>query len=445
MIARSHLHVLARFSALFGGRLAGAVAMLATTLLIANFFGAAALAEFALYTSAVSILSVVLLIGFSQIGTLFAAEYSAKQQLGRLKGFIITSIAHVAAGAAIVAAAGGLLVAFAPHLVSPERLPFFALTWLAAIATAGLYLIGSIMVGLKQQVRGLMPETLLRPVMLLAFVLLAAIAAAVDDIITILMLHALTIWMSLGVALFLARSKLAELLALPAAFEPGRWRRAAYPWMVISVSWDFMIDMLVLLTGLIAERTDVAVLYVCFRLRVLAGFGMRSIYLLMISNVAGSKAVGELQLMKWRLGEINLASIIYAAAVMIVFTLTGTWLLSWFGEEMMVGYAALLVIASAMVSRAVFGPAPAVLAMHNLHLASAIVMFAGLAVAATLVLTLYPHYGVLGVAIAYAVANFLVMGVLWRHAKAKTGVDCSIFAAGPPAAAWLQSMRLAGR
>lgn len=443
MITRAHIGLLGRFSALFGGRLAGAVAMLATTLLIANFFGAAALAEFALYTSAVSILSVVLLIGFSQVGTLFAAEYAAKRQLGRLKGFIITSIAHIAAGAAIVAAAGGLLVAFLPQAVSPERLPFFALTWLAAIATAGLYLVGSIMVGLKQQVRGLLPETLLRPVMLLVFVLLAAIAATVDDILTILMLHALTIWMSFGVALFLARGKLAELRALPAAFEPARWRRAAYPWMAISVSWDFMIDMLVLLTGLIAERTDVAVLYVCFRLRVLAGFGMRSIYLLMISSVAGSKAVGELQMMKWRLGEINLASIAYAVALMIVFAVAGTWLLGWFGEEMAVGYTALLVIASVMVSRAVFGPAPAVLAMHNLHMASAIIMVAGLGVATALVLVLYPLYGVLGVAIAYATANFLVMGILWRHAKAKTGVDCSIFAAGAPAAAWLQAARLA--
>ncbi len=92
------------------------------------------------------------------------------------------------------------------------------------------------------------------------------------------------------------------------------------------------------------------------------------------------------------------------------------------------GYAALMVVALAMLSVAMFGPAPQILAIHNAHTGSAIVMNGGMAITVALMLGFYPVFGIVGVAAAYTIGSFAVSLVLWRYTLHRTGIDCSIFA-----------------
>lgn len=64
----------------------------------------------------------------------------------------------------------------------------------------------------------------------------------------------------------------------------SRWRHAAYPWLLTIFASDLFIEFHILLTGYMAAASEVAVLHVAFRFRVLAAFGMRSIYTFFFQN-----------------------------------------------------------------------------------------------------------------------------------------------------------------
>ena len=78
------------------------------------------------------------------------------------------------------------------------------------------------------------------------------------------------------------------------------------------------------------------------------------------------------------------------------------------------------------MSRALFGPAPAILAMKGHQLPTVWSLVGGLLVSVTLCLLLFPIYGITGIAIAYTTANTLVSILQWRLVKHLTGLDSSI-------------------
>lgn len=415
---------LTRFAMLFGGRLTGAVITFISSLLIVRHFGSEGLAEIALLISAIGILGVFLGAGFNRVGGIFAAAYATKQQLALLKGYVLTGSAHIIVGSVAAVILVALLAAF-----PGAGIPKLALIVCAGAAgAAGLYLSGSIMIGLKQQPRGLLPDSLLRPMLFIAILLVLTRTIDENAIVSVAIGYVATIWMALGLAVAVSWRWWVQISAVTAAFERPIWRRAAYPWAAISLSWDYLIDAMILITGLLAQRYEVAILYVCFRFRVLAGFGLRSILMLFIPEIVGSEIEGDSAQMKQRLMQINLLSCAYVGVVLIVLALTGRWLLGLFGNEIADGYAALMIVALALVPSAVFGPAPQILAIHNLHLASAIIMGAGLAMAVALLLLLFPTFGINGAAAAYLLANFAVYVALWGYVRRRIGIDCSVLA-----------------
>ncbi len=368
---------LTRFALLFGGRLVGAVAMFFATLLIARYFGADALAEFALLVSAMGILSVFLGAGFNRVGGIFSAAYAAKRQLPRLKGFLFTGSGHIIAGSVAVLVLVGILAAFPTAGLPEVTLRSGLLVIAGAAAIAALYLCGSIMVGLGQQPRGLLPDTLIRPLLFFVILVVLTRTAEQDVVSSVAMAYVATIWLALVLALILSRRRWLAIAANKAEFQHRVWRRAAYPWAAISLTWDYLIEVIILVAGLLAQRHEVAILYVCFRFRVLAGFGMRSILMLFLPEITGFKVEGKVAQMKRRLLQVNLLSCAYVAGVLVAFALVGRWLLGLFGDDIASGYAVLMIVGLALVPAAVFGPAPHILAIHNMHMISALVMTGG--------------------------------------------------------------------
>lgn len=419
--------LVARFSTLVGGRVVGAAAMFLINLIVARHFGAEAYGVFALFVAAVSILGICLPAGYNAVATLFAAEYAATGRMGHLNGFVRAALITVVVVSICTVLLGAAYLFGFHNGNRNDALLVYSLVGLGGLAFAGLNLSGSLMVGLKHQIAGMMPETFLRPMLLLVGVFALTRLTPDVQIAAILILHAAVTWFSLGVAGILSWGPLRSASRTKPEYETVRWRKAAFPWMAITLSWDFLIDVLILTAGLVAGSAEIALLHVCFRFRVLAGYAMRCIYMLLIPDITAAKATGRMAEMRARIGQANLLSVVFAAGVMVIFAITGPYLLGLFGEEMVAGMPMLLAVSSTLLIRAIFGPAPAVLAIHDLHNASAAIMIAGLAVAVVLALGLYPFLGILGVAVAYPIANLGVSIALWRYAEIKTGIDVSIF------------------
>jgi O-antigen/teichoic acid export membrane protein len=209
--------------------------------------------------------------------------------------------------------------------------------------------------------------------------------------------------------------------------------------MAISALSDYFIELHLLLAGALAAPAQIAVLHVCFRLRMLAAFGLRALYALILPDIFASYERKDAAEFRSNIMRANCLALAYAFAVCLAVIPLGNWVLSLFGEAFENGRAVLLIVCSAMIARAVFGPAPAIMAMKGQHGSVIWILSAGTAVSLVLGLALFPRLGIEAIAIAYTVSYSLIAVAQWWWVKRRTGIDCSIFAglaaAPEPAAA----------
>lgn len=425
---RSIFSYLGRFSILMGARMAGALALFAVNLLIANKLGAESLAEFAVFVSLISVLSVCLFAGYTSVSAIFAAEYSKTDQPELLKGFIRRALIN---GLLSVLALAGL--ALVGHQLLPQWAALSSAQTIALVLTAafGQALLGfnsTLNVGLNRQAAGLLPETLLRPLLLLLGTLVLIYSPVASGPTSVFVVIALSVWIAVLILPFANRSLRKATSATAAKEDRQRWRRAAIPWMGTTLFLDYMIDLILLAVSLIAGSVEIALLHVCFRYRVLAGFGMRTIHNLMMPEIAGTKILQDQAGLRQKLLQVNAASLAYALAVLSFFGLFGHHLLGWFSLPTETALPVLLVVTATMALRALFGPAPLILAIHDYHRVTMWASMGSLAVAAMLLFALFPIIGILAAAIGYTSANLLTSLYLWNFSRKNLGIDCSIFA-----------------
>ncbi len=429
LTASSSRSLFGRFASLMGGRVVGAAAMFFASLVIARGFGPERLAEFALVVSAIGVLSVVLGAGFHRIGAIYTAKFTARAEPQFVGAFMGTAFRHILVGGSLIAATA-VAIALTGWRPLPGLGPTEALLILAGAAgTAVLYLLSSVMVGMRRQVRAILPDALIRPSLFLVTLIVLVVLWRGAPLAMIGLAYVVTIWLAVAAVLVLSRSQWRALFAQPAATPRREWRRAAYPWAVISLSWDYLIDVLILVAGIVGSQYEVAVLYVCFRFSVFAAFGLRSILSLFLPDLSGAEATGDRGELGQRLMQVDAASVAFVVIVIAAFAVAGPILLGLFGETMRAGHGALIVVAIGLVPPAIFGPAPQLLTMRGHHTVSATVMAAGMVFAIAATWVLLPALGVIGAAIAFATANFFVYAALWRITLTRTGIDGSLFAA----------------
>ena len=428
MVRRLGIQKFNRFGLLFSARMAGAASLFAVNLLIARFLGLDALATYAICVSLISVLAIVVSTGFPAIAPVLVAEYSKKKQPELIKGFQKTALKR-----------GGLLFAalllcllpiwlFKVHTVYFGSVSMVLTVMLGAAVTAILSFNGAVLVGMKKQILGLLPETFIRPVVFLLLALGSLATGIVSSIDQVLWLLTASICLTL-VYVFIRDRKLRQKFSnLEPKTDTKRWKQASLPWMGISLLWDFMIDLVLLLTSLLAGSIEIAILHICFRYRVLAGFGMRTIHTLLMPEITEHAVSNDERSVKRKLRQLNSLSLIYSLGSIAGFLFLGDWLLGIFSIEADIALPVLLTISTTMVIRAIFGPSPLILAIHGFHLATLWVSFSAVLGATAFVIATFADLGIMAAAVGYTGANLAISVVLWYVAKRKTGIDCSILA-----------------
>lgn len=421
------LHKAISFGSIFASRIAGAAALFAVNLLIVRYLGLESLATFAIFVSLVSIVSTLVSAGFSAIAPIYVAEYSSKKQPELLNGFVRTALKQGILLAGVVAALIALLTVL---FLGPQgHIPAGMAPALVAAASASALLgfNGAVLVGMKKQVSGLLPETFVRPILFLIFTFVFVSLGLITSIGGVVWLLTVSIWITLGLVMFRDRNLHREISSTYSTTDQDRWRSASRPWMGISLLWDFMIDIVLLLTSLFAGSVEIAILHVCFRYRVLVGFGMRTIHTLLMPEIAEGSAIGDNDLVSAKLRQLNIASLAYSLAVLAGFAVLGDWLLGIFSIDDAGALSILLLVSATLIIRSVFGPAPLVLAIHQLHKITLWISLAGVLAAIAFIASTFSSLGILSAAIAYSGANLFISAALWQIAKRKTGIDCSVW------------------
>ena len=239
------------------------------------------------------------------------------------------------------------------------------------------------------------------------------------------------VWLTVAIqGRYLNRALMRTRKAAP-RIEADRWRRMAPSWMTIALVWDYSVELFLLAAAWIAAPAQVALLHICFRYRVLAGFGMRSIYAVCQPKIYTAVTRKDDAATHSLIGMTNGLSLGYAVAAFAGLWLLGEPLLALFGTEYADGLGVLLMVAASFVVRAVFGPAMAVLGIHGAHGAIARVLAASLVIGFGVAVTGYATFGLMAIAGGYTLANAIAAAALWWIARAKTGIDCAVWARMP--------------
>ena len=421
--------LLTRSSVLMVARVLGGAVAFAANIIIARQFGADALGVFALTMALVSLLALVLPLGYQAVGVMFVSQYVERGRTDLVRGFLRRGYRNIAlvSGAIGLALIGAYWALPDPSLRQHMVTGIYVLAMAPALALLNLN--GAILTAHRRQYDALLPDLVLKPSLMLGGVALVAAVALPGSLNLLLCAAAAALWASaLWQAVTIRRSGLVPRDAQTAQ-EPAAWRKAALPWMAISLLADYFIELNLLLAGLLAAPAEVAVLHICFRLRVLAAFGLRALYALVLPDIFASHERGDPVEFRHNILRANLLALVYALSVCAAVTMFGGEILAIAGDSFQAGHMALVIVCLPMVARAVFGPTTAVMALKGHHRSALWIMGAGLLLTVIAGAALFPVMGIDGVAVGFAISYSLIAAGQWLWIKRRTGIDCSLLSA----------------
>ncbi|WP_419909563.1 lipopolysaccharide biosynthesis protein [Hoeflea sp.] len=424
--------LLTKISGLTLARLLGALVTFAITIVIARQFGTDELAIYAVCISVANLAAVAIPLGLQSLAPVEIAKMSAFPDRSAIRDFIshgrrvIARSFLVTTLLALLFAAAVFLTGKASEYTAPAVIAVMALAPIMALNQ----LHGGVLIGLQKPFSGQLADGLVKPLVTLA-VLLAAVAAFQDrSMAAILLAIGLGAVAAMAIQVRTLKPQMAgpTKTHAPNAGTRRDWSRRSRSWLGITLCWDYQIEILLLACALIAAPLEIALLHVCFRIRVLIGFGIRALYVVLQPKIFQACAKGDRTRTKRLIGRLNGVATAYIAASIAALLVAAEHVLGLFNPDFSAYGNLLLVICSAAVLRAIFGPSITVLASHERQGEILALLAVGVASSVALAFVLYPLIGVLGIAVAYCASVMMAAVGMWLLAKLRCDTDTAIWA-----------------
>lgn len=288
---------------------------------------------------------------------------------------------------------------------------------------------GAALRGLRHIVLGQLPESLIRPAILLLMVGVAwwvtgGVGAA--EAMAWHVVAAVVAFLVGGAILW--RSRPAETIGvIPDKSAKPQWRRAILPLALITSVQMVSAQAGVLLLGFIRPDAEVGVYKVAASAAALAAFGLQIANVVVQPHIARLHATGDIALLQ-RLARIGaLASTALTLPVFLVFVFAGEALLGLlYGDLYRGAWLPLVILAFGQMVNAAFGSVGLLLSMtgHERDSVRWLSAAAGFNIVASIILI--PVMGTVGAAVSYA-SSIVLWNVAFRRAAIlRIGVDGSI-------------------
>lgn len=422
---------------LLGGtsvRLAGALLSFAVVIILARVLGPT---EFGVYAYVLALISLLAVPMQSGLPTLVIRETARAQQRGDWGGlfglwrwslFIVVGLALLVGLAVIVCA---LLFS---HRIAEPRIAVFlwGLALLPLMALNSLH--GAALTGLRKVVQGQLPETLLRPGILLGILLGGVVwsPAFQPNALEVMVLAVLAGGLSLIIAAYMVHIKRpGELASVYPSYRHRAWFSAMWPLALIDGLQVINSHIDILMLGLLATVGEVGVYRVVVQGAGLVVFALQIVNMTIAPQVARLHAAGEterLQQMVTRSARLTLLGALPVVLVLVVFGRSTLDLV--FGLEYAAGYAALAILAIGQLINAAMGSVGLLLNMTGHERETARGVAIAVALNAPLNLALIPWLGMDGAALATAISLLVWNLLLWRAVRRHLGLNSTAFSLG---------------
>jgi O-antigen/teichoic acid export membrane protein len=405
-------------------RIAGALAGFVTQVVLARTLQASALGVFYSVTSLAAVVGLIAAHGYPAIAPRFLSRYHKQGKEGLIQAFVSRAQRDALIYVALATLAVLALAALWPTLSVEAR---FALTAaaLSIPANAAFRLYGSLAAAERHFALAYLPDTCIRP-----FALLGGVLVLVALGVTLTASNVTWLLTFIMTALALAQYRLLQwrLPTTIASHAPKRlvalWQREARPLIIVALFTYFFADVAILIATPLLTSADVAAVGLCLKLALLVGFAVQVAHQIVVPDLADARARKDPATIR----EVAFRALAFPLAItvaaMVVVALWGETLLSIFGPEFVGAKLPLLILMGCQFARAVFGPSVPLLTVIGAQRQNAALAIAALVVLGISNLILAPLYGVLGAAIAVALATLFWLiacaVMLWRLSGLRT-------------------------
>jgi O-antigen/teichoic acid export membrane protein len=410
-------------------RLISAAIAFLSQILLARWIGEFQYGIFVLVWATVVIVGNLSCFGFHTTIIRFVPEYFANSKHDDLRGLLLTGRLFAILSASLIASLGALGVyAFSHSIENYYIVPFYLGMVILPMIALGDTLDGTARAN-SWPVRALSPTYIIRPVLILAFMLLAlriGFDASAETAImsAIAATYVTTIFQLVSVTNHFDR----KLPDGPKTTDLRQWFSVSLPIFLVEGFLYLLTNADVLVVGYFMDPQHVAVYFATVKILALVHF----VYFAVKAGVAQRYSELIHTSDREKLAEFarDAASWTFWPALFMacVVILLGKPLLSLFGPSFVEGYPLLFVLVAGIIARSSVGPAESLLNMSgNQNLCAALYAMT-LCFSLTLAFTLIPQYGLWGAAIAFASGMAFEGLLLGLAVKRRLGFHVSIFA-----------------
>ncbi len=416
----------------FAIRLISAAIVFGSQIILARWLGDFEFGIFVLVWTTAVIVGSLSNFGFSTTLVRYIPQYRGSGSDDELRGIMLTGRLFALVAASLIAALGiGAVLFFSKSIESYYVAPFI----LGAL-TLPMIALGDTLEGMARAhswpIKALSPTYVIRPTLILVFMLCAILMGFNHEAKTALIAAILATYLTTIVQFLSITNSVDRILPDgPMTKNYGEWATVSVPIFLVEGFLYLITNADVLLVGAYMEPDQVAVYYAAAKTLMLVHF----VYFAVKAGVAqrysqlihfGEKSELE-QFARSSARWTFWPSLVIGAVVLLL----GKFLLSLFGQSFTLGYPLLFILIIGVVLRASIGPAESLLNMSGNERICAAIFGSTLLISVATASVLIPVYGLYGAAIAVATAmtfeTLALAVVVWQRLNINISVLADLF------------------
>ena len=385
------------------------------------------------YAYATNLLAILILgssLGFEHASIRFVSQYSSSQEWGRLRGFYQSTARSMMTGSGLmmILILGGTEYAQSAFGLEEERADSLRALALLVPATSFAAVWASRLRGLKAISASQVPTAIVQPILFaLGIITLSALWPQRVGAPMALVVSSAAALVSLSTsAFFLHRLRRPEQQSVRPVFERKEWRSVANAFLLVSVAQIARHRSIILILGAYHSAAEIGFYASASRVASLAIFGLTAVAAWAAPLIAQYYSAGQFDRLQQVATSAARFTFPFSLATTFVIWLLGKEILGLFGPEFESGYMPLLVIALGQMVNGLTGPVGYLLTMTGNQATSARIEGATAVLAIAACLVLVPSHGLLGAALADAIANVVRNAALFIAVWKKLGVRSAI-------------------
>jgi O-antigen/teichoic acid export membrane protein len=413
-----------------GIKVAHAAITFVTAALLAQTLGPAGYGIFSFALALVAFLTIPSELGIPNLAVRELAVTNARKEWPYMRGFIVWSHRTVALTSVALIAVGAIILLVSGDRLSPEKL---ACLWLGLILVPVLSfgaLRDAMLRGLRKVVIGQLPQQIIRPSLLLVFLLIfGQLSDSRSSPVTVMGLHILSVGLAFCCGLFLfLRARPAELRYAGPKFKNRAWLQSSIPFGMLAALQLINGRTDILALGFFRSDAEIGIFRVATQMAAVVIFALQAVNSIQGPHIAHLFAKGDMDKLQTMITRSAQGVMLFALPAVVVIILFGDYIIAKvFGPEYESAYIPLVILSVGQLVNASMGSVGSLLNMTGHERDTTKSIFVAAVINVTLNLSLVPFWGIIGAAVATTCTLIVWNLIMWHKVRTRIGIEPSLF------------------